>query len=89
MFEGDAAEEEGDDAGHREASGEEVAGVCAKCNEAGFDRRIVMQVGVFEEEGHPKAEGNAKNHGDGEVEEENADAMEDGFKIDFSTVKLG
>ena len=47
VLEGDAAEEEGDDAGHGEAVGEEVAGVGAEGDEAGLDLGDLGEEGVF------------------------------------------
>lgn len=62
VFECDAAEEEGDDTGHREAVGKEITRVRAKRDKASLDRGIVVEVGMFEEERHPEAECNAKGH---------------------------
>lgn len=52
VLERDATEEERDDAGHRESIREEIAGISAESDKAGFNGRVVMQIGMFEEKGH-------------------------------------
>ena len=83
VLEGDAAEEEGDDAGHVQAVREEVGCVRDKGDKARLDLRVKREGGVFECEGGKEAKGNPEGHTAAEGEEEDANAVKDRADVDF------
>ena len=83
-----ATEQEGDNAGHGQAIGEEVAGVCGEGDQAGLDAWVLRQRRVFEYKGHGQTEHHAQRHGHTEREQEDADTMEDRRYVYLASMEL-
>ena len=72
MFEGDAAEEKGDDARHGQAIREKVASIGAQCHQTRFNGGVYSEGRVLEDQGHRKTESDAESHGHAEREKKDS-----------------